>query len=173
MTIKLKFNTISLTESEIYQYLKKKHTICNIESLPQKMVSSIKRMNESTEQNEITPFIDLLQRADFPQNTKIRVGDNFAVLDFELMIAWKEIIVSGFTIPKRIVDIKNHTNGSINYITFDDGDRYPRLAPAVYNGKPISQAIYFKKQQDAESTLTMAMMAVPHGWEIDSSSINQ
>jgi hypothetical protein len=166
----LNFRTITLNKNQLSSYAKQFFEAYNIESPTLKFVSNLKRSDnprlaESAEAQSIKPFIDSIQRADAVK--KIKVGDQFAVLAFEINFAWREIQAFGFLEPKQVSEIKLHQDGTINYIKFTDGDRYPRLPPAEYNNKPIIQTAYFKDRNSAESALTMLMMTVPADWNID------
>lgn len=174
--VELKFHTIELTESQIQPYVKKYFECYNIEKPYTKFVSNIKKLGsnkliESGESQEITPFIQMINSVD--SNKTIKVGDYFAVLAFEIVFAWKEINAYGFTTPKEVADIKMHSDGTINYIKFSDGDRYPRLTPATYQGKPIIQTAYFDNQNDAKSALTALVLKVPNSWEFNTSDVEQ
>jgi hypothetical protein len=166
----LKFNTTTITADKIYEYYKLKYKNYQSESFPQRMVSGLKKLNESEEHLTIKPYIDRLLQLDFPKSVK--VGDSLAVLDFEINFAWKEIAVRGFIKPKTITRI-SHSGGKINYVEFEDGDRYPRQTPAVYSGRPAEYSVYFKKQNQAEQALTIMTLAVPDGWNLDISEIDR
>ena len=174
--ISLKFKTIVLSENQIYNYFKIRHKLYQFESLPQRIVSGIKRfshpkIHESVEHNEIQPIIDLLQRVDLPKSTKIKVGDYFSVLEFEINFAWKEIDAFGFLKPKEITEINLTPSGQINYIGFLDGDRYPRLTPATFNNRPVTYASYFRNKKLADRALIMISLSIPTGWNYNSSSV--
>lgn len=173
--VNLKFHTTKLMKEDIESYAKQHFEAYNIEAPFSKFVSNIRKfgsskLTESSEMNSIKPFIDSIHQLDSKKN--IKVGDAFAVLQFELNIGWKEIEISGFTSPKKVSDIKLHGNGSINYILFSDGDRYPRLTPATYEGKPILQTAYFGDKKSAESSLSMLLLKVPHDWDVDTDHVN-
>ena len=132
------------------------------------MVSGIKKISETKEHTNIQPFIDKLIELDFSK--KIKVGDKLAILDFEFVFAWKEIEVRGFTIPKTVSKIVN-SGKKINYVEFEDGDRYPRQTPATYSGRPMEYAVYFKKSGSAEQALTMMSLMLPDDWEMNTSEV--
>jgi hypothetical protein len=172
----LKLHTIELTESQIPSYAKKYFECHNIERPHNKFTDNVRRLgskklNESAESQEIAPFVRMINSVDTVKT--INVGDHFSVLAFEIVFAWKEINASGFTSPKEVVDIKMHSDGSINYIEFADGDRYPRLTPATYRGKPIIQTAYFSRPSAAESALTTLALTVPDGWELNTADVEQ
>ena len=170
--VELKFNSNSLNESQIYSYFKKKYSLYESEKFPQRMVSSIKKINETDNHNEIKQFIHRVETFDYPG--RIKVGDSLAVLDFEINFAWKEIEGRGFTQAKRITKISADGAG-INYIEFEDGDRYPRLAKATFGDKqrPMEFAAYFKKSNDAEHAITVLGLIVPDTWEYSTSEIQR
>jgi hypothetical protein len=172
--IELKFKTIELSNDNIVSYAKNYFESNNIEAPYQKFISNIKllsnaKLTESKENAEIQEFIKALERVD--SKKKIKVGDKFAVLAFEIRFAWREIDALGFTEPKEVADIKLHSDGTINYIKFTDGDRYPRLIQATHNNKPIVQAVYFDDKNKAEKALTYLTMLIPDNWEIDMNSL--
>jgi hypothetical protein len=174
--IELKFHTIELSESQIKSYAKKYFECYNIDQPHIKFVNNVKRfsskkLTESTEANSIAPFIQMINSVNSPKT--IKVGDYFSVLAFEIVFSWKEINVSGFTNPKEVVDIKLHSNGSINYIKFADGDRYPRLTPATYHGKPVVQTAYFDNAHAANRALTALALKVPESWELNTAEVEQ
>ncbi len=172
--IALKFKTIELSNDNIVSYAKNYFESNNIEAPHQKFISNIKLLNnakltESKENGEIQEFLKALARIDTKK--KIKVGDKFAVLAFEIRFAWREIDALGFTEPKEVADINLHRDGTINYIKFTDGDRYPRLIQATRNNNPIIQAVYFDDKNKAEKALTYLTMIIPDNWEIDLNSL--
>lgn len=174
--IPLKFNTVELSESQIHNYVKEWYSLYHIDRPHSKSVTNIRRLSgkklaESKEAETISTFIDMIKSVDYPKT--IKIGDQFAVLSFEIVFAWKEINATGFVTPKEVVDIKLNDNGSIDYIKFADGDRYPRLTPATYQGKPIEQTAYFTDAHSAESTLTALTLKVPTDWELDVSGVRR
>lgn len=174
--VELKFHTIKLAESQIKAYAKQYFECYNIELPHGKFINNVgrfgsKKLTESSEANEIAPFIQMINSVDSPKT--IKVGDYFSVLAFEINFAWKEIYGSGFTTPKEVVDVKMHNNGTISYIKFADGDRYPRLTPATYQGKPIVQTAYFDRAGAASSALTALALKVPDGWDFNTADVEQ
>ena len=174
--IELKFHTIELAESQIKAYAKQYFECYNIELPHGKFINNVKRLGskkltESSEANEIAPFIQMINSVDTAKT--IKVGDYFSVLAFEINFAWKEIGAFGFTDLKEVVDVKMHSNGTISYIKFADGDRYPRLTPATYQGKPIVQTAYFDRAGAAGAALTALALKVPNGWEFDAADVEQ
>jgi hypothetical protein len=172
--ITLTFKTIELSNDNIVSYAKNYFESNNIEAPYQKFISNVKLLSnpkliESTENAEIQEFLKALTRLDTKK--KIKVGDKFAVLSFEIRFAWREIDALGFTEPKEVADIKLHSDGTINYIKFTDGDRYPRLIQATRNNNPIAQAVYFDDKNKAEKALTYLTMIIPDNWEIDLHSL--
>ena len=171
---RLVFKSIELTEHQIRPYVQKYFEAHKIEAPFNKFVANIRsfgktKINESEEMRSIKPFIDSIKLADSTKT--IKVGDQFAVLAFDIMFAWKEINATGFITPKEVVAIKLHSDGTINYIKFADGDRYPRLTPATYSGKPVTQTAYFDDSGRAKTALSMLLLKVPQDWEIDTSGI--
>jgi hypothetical protein len=162
------FNTTTINENQIYDYFKSKYKNYGSESFPQRMVSGIRKINETREHADIKPFIDKLTQIDYPK--KIKVGDKLAIIDFEFVFAWKEIEVRGFTVPKTITKIV-HSDEKINYVEFEDGDRYPRQTPATYSGRPMEYAAYFKKSGSAERALTMMSLMLPDEWNMNTSEV--
>lgn len=172
--VPLIFKTLDLKNSQIEEYTKKYFECYNIDQPHGKFISNIKRLskiNESTETKEIASFINMLHQID--SKKKIKIGDKFAVLEFEIIFAYKEINGRGFVTPKEVEEIKLHSDGKINYIKFTDGDRYPRLTPARYEGKPVTYAAYFANKNYAQQALSAITLAVPDEWDLDISDINQ
>lgn len=174
--IALTFTTLALQENQINSYAKKYFESHNIQKPYQKFISNVKRLGtpkliESKEAEEIHHFIQALANVD--SKKKIKIGDTFAVLGFEIIFAWREVGVFGFTEPKQVADIKLHSDGTITYIKFTDGDRYPRLVKATHNNKPIIQAVYFDNKNSAEKALTYLRMITPDNWDIDFSRIDK
>lgn len=167
----LNFSTLDLTESQIYSYIKKNYEVNGIERLPQKLASDVKNpraIRESSESN-IKGFINFVESTSIPSTDKISIGDKLAVLNFEINFGWKEITVTGFTVPKEITDIKVKSDGTINYVKFADGDRYPRVSPARYEGKPLIYAAYYI--DNAAEALSAISLRVPTGWDYDHSEL--
>jgi hypothetical protein len=175
--IPLSFGTVALcNDQDIKKYVIEYCNINQVDLPYAKFKSNIKHIGrpnlvESKEFNEIKPFVDTLKFLD--SLTNIKVGDKFAVISAEIFFAWKEILLSGFTEPKEVTKIKTNSDGSIAYIMFADGDRYPRQTPATYSGKPINIAAYFGSGNDAKRALTMLHLKVPNGWEVDSTDLTK
>ena len=172
--ISLKFNNVELNEKQVTPYTKLYFEAHNIERPHGKFINNIRslkkrKLNESAEHAEIQPFVELIKKLD--THGKVKIGDFFAVLSFEINFAWKEIDSHGFMSPKEITDIKMNENGNINYITFSDGDRYPRLPLASFNNKPITHPAYFNDEKSAKSALTMLRLQLPDEWDLDTSGI--
>lgn len=168
------FNTKEITLSELLPYLMSHGRLhrdlnTNENYFPQNLYSGIRRrvVKESSEQTEITPFINRLQSIDY--KGEIKVGDMFSVLNTDINFSGKEIIIFGFINPKEISKISLNPNGKINYIMFSDGDRYPRQVPATYKGSLVVFSSYFNSAQSASKALTMLSLSVPDQWiyEID------
>ena len=171
---KLVFNSVELSENQIKNYAKKYFEAYTIDRPFGKFVSNIKKfgstkLNESKEMASIEPFIHGIHQVDSKRTVK--AGDTFSVLSFDILFAWQEIEVSGFTTPKQVANVKMHSNGTINYVEFTDGDRFPRLTPATYSGKPVVQTAYFDDKNSAEQALTMLLLKVPNTWTVDTSGI--
>ena len=175
-SVALKFHTIKLTSlKQINEYAIKFFEHNEINKHYHGFANNIKhfanrKIMESASPNEIAPFIKLINTVDTPGT--IKVGDNFAVLSFEVMFASNQINASGFTTPKKVKDIKLASDGTINYIRFEDGQRFPRMTPAVYAGRPVDYSAYFDTAQTANTALTALTLAVPDGWDFNSDDIN-
>jgi len=167
---KLEFHTVDLKLNQIVEHLQKRmivyeNFITNDNYFSFRLYSGIRRYTkETTEQNEIKPFIDRINQLNYKGN--ISVGDQFSVLNFDINFSSKEIDVFGFKEPKKVSDIVLAKDGKINYIKFTDGDRYPRITPATYSGKPVVYAAYFTSSNDASKALSMINLSVPTGWEL-------
>lgn len=172
--ISLKFDNVELNEKQVTPYTKLYFEAHNIERPHGKFINNIRslkkrKLTESAEHAEIQPFVELIKKLD--THGKVKIGDFFAVLSFEINFAWKEIDSHGFMSPKEITDIKMNENGNINYITFSDGDRYPRLPLASFNNKPITHPAYFNDEKSAKAALTMLRLQLPDEWDLDTSGI--
>lgn len=167
---RLKFAVVELTEGQIYSYYKKKYALYESDKFPQRMVTSIKHLKEEDSHIEIQHFISRVEQLDLRGD--IKEGDSLAVLDFEVNFAWREIHGKGFTNDKIITKV-SRSNAGINYVEFEDGDRYPRLTKATYGDKkrPMEYAAYFKDTKSAEHALTTLALIVPDSWEFDISEI--
>jgi hypothetical protein len=166
----LDFKTTALLENQISSYVREFHQAYSRQEPFQKYISNIRRFSsrklaESRELEEITPFIDAIHQQDTLK--KIQVGDQFSVLAFEIIFAWREINVLGFLEPEQVSKIHLHPSGAINYIEFASGDRYPRIAPAEYSGKPTVYTAFFNSKSAAESALTFQMLKVPENWTVE------
>lgn len=172
---KLNFKKVDISESEIYPYFKRKYDLYESNKFPQRMISGIRRLathiNENKEADQIAPFINKLQSSGLGLDTDIRVGDELSVLDFEINFPYQSITVRGFTVPLVVTKILLNSDDTINYVRFSNGDRYPRLTPAVYSGKPVDYAVYSSDKASAEKTLTMLMLSVPSDWEIETDEL--
>lgn len=172
---KLNFKKVTISESEIYLYFKKKYELYESDKFPQRMVSGIKRLKthvrENKEAAQIAPFIQKLQTAGLGPDADIKVGDELAVLDFEINFPYQSVIVRGSTTPLTITNISLNADGTINYVKFSNGDRYPRLTPAVYSEKPVDYAVYAADKSSAEKILTMLTLSVPQDWEFSTDEL--
>lgn len=169
---KLIFKTVDIKEHQIYSYFKEKYKLYDSEKFPQRMISSTRKLKESHQSSsDIRHFIDKLNSTGLNKNSEISVGDTLSVLDFEINFAWKEIYVRGFTTPRTIVKISKNNDGTINYIKFDNGDRFPQLTPVVYQGKPVDYAVYFNAETEAKKNLSMLALSVPQDWNFDISEL--
>jgi hypothetical protein len=171
----LVFGSKDLSSNQLKEYAYQYYKAHNINESFFKMATNISHFNkkkflESKELSDIAPFIDAIHRLDYQKT--IKVGDLFSVLEFEINFAWSEIDVRGFATPKEVVDIKQNSDGTINYIRFSDGDRYPRLVPASYSGRPVTQTAYFDNEKAAKSALSMLLLKVPAGWDVNTDEIN-
>ena len=172
----LQFHTVNLENVNVEKYAKHFFESYGIDKPYQKFITNIKslhksRVLESDEHSAIQSFIKAILEVD--TTSSVQPGDMFAVLLFEINFAWKEINALGFTEPKEVAEVKMHSDGTINYIKFTDGDRYPRANPATYNNKPILQSAYFDNKADAESALSYLMLKVPSSWDIDTSELEK
>lgn len=154
-----------IARSKIYNFNENQYTY-----FPSKAANNFRgpsriNLSETQEYQEIESFIQSILQLDY--KNKIKKGDTFSVLSFEIMFAYREILLSGFTRPKTVVDIKLKPDNTINYILFDDGDRYPRQSPIVDDqNKPVSYSAYFKDAGEATQALTMLSLQVPNNWEL-------
>lgn len=174
-SVDLKFNSIELTPNQFRPYAIEFYDKNNIDFHHSKFLSNLTSMSksnltESKEFEDITSFINGVATVDSKKN--IKVGDDFAVLSFEIRYFHEEIDVRGFTKPLKVVDIKMNSNGEINYIRFENGDRFPRLIKATVNKRPIELAAYFSDENQAKKALTYLRLLVPDNWEFDVSGIN-
>jgi hypothetical protein len=173
-SVQLKFRTIEINESQIKSYVSKYYDAYDIEKVFHKKVADVKRysrINENT--NSINKYIDYFQSLGIPSTQEIKVGDYFSVLAFDFNFQYNEIEALGFQKPKKISDIKTHNDGTINYIRFEDGDRYPRITPATYSGKPVLYASYFTSEFELNKARSSLQLALPSDWTIDYSSFNE
>jgi hypothetical protein len=171
----VKFATIEISESQINNYINLLYKAYGKDSISIPQQSNVKnfankKLLESSEYKQITPFIQLIREVD--SKKEISAGDMFSVLAFEIIFSWREVNVFGFTNPKKVKDVKLNPDNTINYITFTDGDRYPRVPIATYKNKPIIETAYFTEKQEAESALSVLTLAVPDEWDIDTSRLN-
>ena len=173
---KLHFETVDIKIDDVYAYLNERSKVYSDQItsdtyFPGRFINGVRHfVNETAEHVEIKPFIDKLQKLDYDKT--IKVGDMFAVLQFDINFASKEIEAFGFVKPKEISDIKIAKNGKIQYITFVDGDKFPRQTPATYEGRPIGIAAYFDSNNAASKALTMLSLSVPDGWELYLSNLS-
>lgn len=168
---KLKFRIQELSSAELKPYLIEFYNLYNIDRpLQWKAISGLKRfqrLNEAEykDYQDIKPLINLLQNIGLPDSHEIKVGDTLSLLTAEIIFVFNEIVLSGVLGPSTVEQIKLHKDGSINYILFSDGDRYPRMQHATYQGRPVMYPMYFKNSDDAEQALTMIQLKKPNNWE--------
>jgi hypothetical protein len=173
-SVPLKFHTIELQEDQIKDYVIRYIEENKIDTYTSRFIINImrstdKRLYETTEFQDIQTFVTAINRID--SKKKIKVGDKFSVLFFDIITLWKEIHALGFIKPKEVTEIQLHKDGSINFIRFSDGSRYPRLNMAVYDGKQIEQSAYFVNDNGASEALTMLILALPDGWVMHTNNI--
>lgn len=166
------FRTVEVTKGQIHEYYLKKYLSFESEKFPQRMISSITHLNEENEHEDIKHFIDKI--SDLDLRGKINVGDSLAVLDFDVNFAWQEITGRGFTSVKKVTKVSTHPDGSVNYVMFEDGTRYPRQTKAVYGPtkRPLDYSAYFKDSSAAEQALLVLQLVVPDSWEFDTTEID-
>jgi hypothetical protein len=167
--INLIFETIELTSDTIFPYIRKKWETVNrrispFNWTPSTFASGIRRNLVESISPDIQQFIEKLTQLD--SKRKIKIGDSFSVLVFEIGYGWKEIAVSGFISPKIVSKINCSPSGKIYTIEFDDGAQFPRYPPADFERRPVEYAIYFPSKIKAETALTFMIMSTPLSWEI-------
>lgn len=166
----LVFETVELQQHQLHSYfIERSQKYSDIITGPyfqSKIAQGFRHLlrEDNIEENSIAPFIDKIQQIDYAR--KIKVGDLFCILNFELIYGFREIEVNGFTDPKKVSKIVAGTCGKINYIEFEDGDRYPRQIPANYAGRPVVYSIYFKSKDAALTSLSYALLVVPTDWTV-------
>ena len=164
----LQFGTTVLNENQLKDYLIE---LCNVYggNFSFKMLSGLKRFrrideSEYAEFNSIKPLID-----EFPSLSTvddIAVGDMLSVLALEIIFAYKEIMIISDSAPKEITKIKQNVDGTIKYVKFADGTRYPKVTPATYAGKPLVYAMYFNATRELDAAMTFINLKLPQDWEI-------
>ena len=165
------FHTKELKKNEIKNYIKEVYEQYNINKPFTSSISNVKYLNEST--SDIKSYIEYFNSLGLPDSHTIKIGDYFSVLAFEFIMLHNEIEALGFSKPKEIVDIKKFPDGKINYIKFSDGDRYPRVTPATYNGQNVLQVAYFNNKKEVNNAITMLQLKLPTDWHIDFGAFNQ
>ena len=167
--IPLVFRKQILIKEHIQEYAIKYFESIGREQPHNKFINNIRRLgsralSESKEMKEIQGFIDIISNSDSKHT--IKIGDMFSVLCFDIYPMWKEIDAYGFTEPKEVTDIKQHSDGTINYIKFADGDRFPKMAHADYNKTPVTRSAYFSSSADAQESMSMLKLAIPDTWNM-------
>lgn len=175
--IQLKFHTTELLPDQYWNYVIAHFEQNNINRSHPSYITNLRtikesryKLTESQEFEDIQPFIRAINRIDSKKT--IKVGDKFAVLNFEIIYYHKEIIVYGFTKPTTVAAVKLHADGTINKIRFEDGSVYPRQNKVTLNKRSIEQAAYFETEKEAEHALTMLRLSLPDEWDFDSSGLN-
>ena len=177
-SVTLKFHTVDLRPDQFHWYTKNYYDEYNIESHYGNFLHNLKalahtghKINESKEFDAVQPFIDAINRVGTKKT--IKIDDMFAVLAFEIIYLDELINVRGFTVPKKITQIKKHPDGTINYIRFDDGTRYPRISKATAGNRQFEYAAYFDSETDADHALTILGLMIPNNWEVSTADLNK
>jgi hypothetical protein len=174
-THSLKFKTVELLESQLSKYSVKFFENYGIEKHNQRFFSMLRKMKtgkivESTGDNDISHFIETINK--LGNKKEIKVGDFFSVLSFTINFNFNEVDVVGFTKPKEVKEIKTETDGTIRYIRFIDGSRYPKLTHATSGKKPVEYPAYFDGENAADQALMQLRLTLPDTWEMDTSAVN-
>ena len=122
---------------------------------------------ESGAFNEIDHIIRLMHDFDMPEGTDIHVGDKLSVIEFEIMVAWRQIAVSGFITPKEIVKVDTKSDGKIKRVYFSDGDSYPRTNKMSFKGRPTDYSVFFTDPELAKSAIGTIKIALPDNWALE------
>lgn len=174
--IPLKFVTESITAANLKSYINKKfesygewYNIDKNPFYPNHCYNSFvfgrsKQYLKESDRADIKKLLNYLKGQDY--NGTVAVGDKFCVLLFDVMSLAQNIAVAGFIIPKIITEIKLNKNGLINYITFDDGDRYPRLTMGQFKNEALQLATYHSTNVEAKNTLSHLHLICPSDWDI-------
>jgi len=178
-SVTLKFHTVDLRPDQFHWYTKNYYDEYNIESHYGNFLHNLKalaahqghKINESKEFDAVQPFIDAINRVGTKKT--IKIDDMFAVLAFEIIYLDELINVRGFTVPKKITEIKKHPDGTINYIRFDDGTRYPRISKATAGNRQFEYAAYFDSETDVHHALTILNLMIPDNWEVSTEDLNK
>ena len=177
--IPLKFNTTVLESySDIRDYaidffnaygIEKHHVLFRLNL--KEMLFKKNILIETTDFNEIQQFEQTISK--LSSKDTVKVGDMFAVLDFDIKYMYNKIEVVGFTTPKKIIKIKTTSDGNIEYVMFSDNDRYPRVShKSGKDGTGMNHPAYFNTKDEAEKALTYLKMLLPESWEMDTSALN-
>jgi len=158
-----------LEENQLFQYLQQKDRTLrevgsNLLRRPGRF-SDYKHLHENKEYNTIKQYMSKLSDIGLKSNKKISIGDKLAVLYFDVIFGFKEIIMHGFSTPKQIKNIVMNKNSTIQIVQFVDGDQFPRAPLAQFNGRPLDYSVFFTSKELADQATTMAALSSPAGWE--------
>lgn len=161
------FESIELeTSDQLNRYYSIRGDILNLHEIssPWERASRTKTwlIKESTEFDEISPVLNRLQ---VMSAKSVKEGDTFAVIDLDVIPYHKEVIMNVSKL-KVIEKIKLTNSGSIDYVEFTDGTRYPKQIHATYNNKPLFLAYYFKSVSELEKAKSILKLSFPESWEL-------
>ena len=176
-SVPLRFDQVNLSKDQLSSYsidLFEEYNINkhnqNYKSLLLHMHQNSKRLVEATELSGIEHFVNTIDR--LSSKKEIKIGDMFSVLSFIINPVWEHVEVIGFTKPKKVKEIKLNQDGSINYIIFDDLERYPRVPIAAVGKHPAQCPAYFNSEQEADHAVMVLKLVLPESWEMDMDSVN-
>lgn len=164
----MNFAIAPLPTSQLAEYLTQWYDAYENKQAYYKITSTIRTLpylNSSDSYAEIGPLVDAIVKYNYP--TDVTVGADFTVLIFDITYAYKEITALGFLTPKRVVEVRKHSDGTIDHVKFSDGDIYPRVPLSAFYGAQLFHTAYFSDKETAETALTQLLMMVPNGWDID------
>ena len=144
------------------------HTESAAPSVARRIRSGISiNISESGVYDEISHVIDYMHDFDLPHGTSIQVGDKLSVVEFEIMVAWRQIATRGFITPKEIVKVDSKPNGEIKQVHFADGDSYPRTNKMSFRGRPTDYSAFFTDSESAKEAIGTIKLALPNDWVLD------
>jgi hypothetical protein len=127
-------------------------------------------------QDDVKEFWNQVIRLDGRNKVKLVPGNSISIIQ-----CWTHLYDSIFELrgnltPKKIVDVFYEDTGAIEYVQFEDGSTFPDKSFLDRNqGGELEGIIttFFSSKNEAEHVLTVLRLALPKGWKLGTTNLNE